>query len=373
MDRENEETQTLTTSSAGVQCSTGSGYRSAMYTRRARFKKNWRSRCLTSSPVLIILLLSFLQSYAFYGIAQSSIINNILQKSSQTTDTGLYGIIQQGLQYGLAWLAYPLGGLLADVYLGRRRTFRICLFLLWVTNVVITFSIAIGTNLFDSDVSLTSSALLRWIPTVCLALQSISEGVFAISLFVFGGDQLFDAPSAMVSSYIYWWYWTKNLGSLVGFVGDTAIVSLHPLDDSLKANFTPFLQPLFSAIVLTVAIVLDIFTSQCYEAEHKNKNPISLVCGVVYNSKQWRQQPHFMSAFRYGEDPPKGLELARQYHGGHYTDEQVQDVRSFGRMITFLLPLSFFMITYYLVSPCVCTYANNAICKPASICIVETA
>ena len=110
------------------------------------------------------------------------------------------------------------------------------------------------------------------------------------------------------------------------------------------------IHPMLSVTVLTVAIVFETCTSTLYDAEHKNTNPVQLVCGVIYNSRQWCQPPPFRSAFRYGEDPPSGLDYARQHHGGKYTDEEVEDVRTFGRIMVFILSLSGYMIIYSAVS-----------------------
>ena len=318
----------------------------------ATMKRNFVNRCLTTCPVASILFLNFLGTFAFFGIfgtLQSSVIQAVFVGTSIAKDSGLLAVIQRALTVGL-YIFYPIGGLLADVYLGRHKSARICLLLVWVASGLFAVSVAIGNNLLERKGIVSENAIdifVTWLPLACLVLYTIASGVFEISLFVFGGDQLFDATSDTVSSYIYWYWLTKNAGIFFGVLVHTGIAALKPLD---AVSFVPVLQPMLSAAILTVAIVFDTCTSTLYDAEHKNTNPVQLVCGVIYNSRQWRQPPPFRSAFRYGEDPPSGLDYARQHHGGKYTNEEVEDVRTFRRIMVFLLSLSGFMILYYAVS-----------------------
>ena len=318
---------------------------------RAGIKRSCRIRCLTSKPVVFILALNALVCYAFFGLTQKAVVQSVLKDTMIESRSGLIAVIQQGLEFGIAYLCYPLGGLLADVYVGRHLTMKICLLIVWLANAVFSLSAAFGSNLAGSAGAAEKSALLTWLPAVCLVVNSIGGGVFQISLLVFGGDQLCDAPSDVVSSYIYWVYWTKNLGGFLGWLLYTGVAIMQPLDTDIKQlNFVPALQPMLAVIALTAALVFDMCTSKHYDVEHKNTNPIRLICGVIRNSKQWRRPPPFMSAFRYGEDPPSGLDFARQHHGGRYTDEEVEDVRTFGRVMVFILSLSAFLLPYNGVS-----------------------
>ena len=144
-------------------------------------------------------------------------------------------------------------------------------------------------------------------------------------ILVLRGDLFLDTCSNKVSSFIWTDHFAEFLASLVNLV----VEALKPLDKQFKGvSFVPVIQPILSATVLTVAVVFDTCTSTLYDAEHKNTNPVRLVCGVIYNSRQWRQPPPFRSAFRYGEDPPSGLDYARKHHGEKYTDEEVEDMRT---------------------------------------------
>ena len=86
----------------------------------ATMKRNFVNRCLTSWPVASIIFLNFLGSFAFYGILQSSVVQAVFVGTSIAEDSGLLAVIQQALTVGL-YVFYPVGGILADVYLGRHK------------------------------------------------------------------------------------------------------------------------------------------------------------------------------------------------------------------------------------------------------------
>ena len=317
---------------------------------RATLKRNFVNRCLSSKAVLSLLVLYFLGKFAFSELVQSQVVDSMFK--GILNEDSLNTVSHNALQV-LGFLFYPLGGVLADVYLGRHRSARLCLLLIWGASALLALSAAIGNNLSASaeGMHVLKDIFLTWIPLACFLLYSIASGIFEITLLVLGGDLLLDACSDRVSSFIYWYYWTDHFAEFLASLVNLVVEALKPLDKQFKGvSFVPVIHPMLSIAILTVAIVFDTCTSTLYDAEHKNTNPIRLVCGVIYNSRQWRQPPPFRSAFRYGEDPPSGLDYARQHHGGKYTDEEVEDVRTFGRIMVFLLSLSGYMIVYSTVS-----------------------
>ena len=319
---------------------------------RATVKRNFVNRCLSSKAVLSLLVLYLLGKFAFSELVQSQVVNYMF-KGILKEDSELFNAVSHNALQVLGFLFYPLGGVLADVYLGRHRSARVCLLLIWGASGLLALSTAIGNNLSGSaeSVHILKDIFHTWLPLACFLLYSIASGIFEITVLVLGGDLLLDACSDKVSSFIYWYYWTDHFAKFLASLVNLVVEALKPLEKQFKGvSFVPVIHPMLSVAILTVAIVFDTCTSTLYDAEHKNTNPIRLVCGVIYNSRQWRQPPPFRSAFRYGEDPPSGLDYARQHHGGKYADEEVEDVRTFGRIMVFLLSLSGFMIVYSAVS-----------------------
>ena len=309
---------------------------------RKGLKQYFWGRLLKTKSVILILVVSFVETYAFYGVFESTM------KLLHVPETAWSTFFPIGLAYGFPALFFPVGGMLADVF-GRHRVSRICLLLLWISSVLFTMSVSIVTVFNGGFLQIV---LGEAIPICTLLITGVLHGIFQISWLTFGGDQLLDVPTAEVSSYIYWFYWVKNLGQTLGTLTFASFLFLGRLQVEwpLVHYIAPVLQPFVSALVLAGAIFVEQCISNQFEAERNINNPLSLIWGVMKNSVTSRPKPAFISAFRYGEDPPSGLDFARTYHGGKYTDEEVEEVQTFWKMLVVLLSISGSLIVYNGVS-----------------------
>ena len=69
-----------------------------------------------------------------------------------------------------------------------------------------------------------------------------------------------------------------------------------------------------------------------------SNNPVTLICKVL-NYARKHSQPVRRSAFTYGEPPPSRLDIAKERYGGPFTTEQVEDVKSFWKILGLLMTL----------------------------------
>lgn len=291
----------------------------------------WR-RLPRTRPVIYVLLIHLFQCFGYQLLAEQNSVHILKNQWNNT-------IFSVGI-YGFPALFYPIGGILGDVYFGRKLMSRICLFIIWFFSILLTINFTICSYVNEDNVAFNVV-----LPIVFLVIIGIFEGIFEINLLTYGAGQLCNSPSEEVSSFIYMWYWTKNLAAVLGIFSSTGFREIS----TAVAGHSGF-PPLATATALTVALLLHRACQDNFETESRNRNPIRHICGVLCNAAHSRPRHQFISAFRYGEDPPSGLEYARQYHGGKYTDEQVQDVRSFGRILLVILTLSGFVSTYGAVS-----------------------
>lgn len=348
---ENEEDQVLLSNTTTTLGSTNSTYEldnSAATSRyiswsakRRHFVNNFWRRIPKSKAVAYILLINALQSIA-YSIVIQKTITDVLGASQHTDLTTL---VVLAVQAGIPALFYPIGGIIGDVYLGRHFISVVCLFISWISYCVLSFSLSIADNISEEVVKFTFEKVISLLTLIVIVA---SDGIFQVNWLTFGADQLINAPSEETSSYIYWWYWTKNLGIVIGILVDTSLAALLGLSIYYPVikSVIPCLVPFISAVIITVVILLHKKIRYMFDHERVNKNPLSQICGVFYNALTSRPKQPFLSAFRYGEDPPSGLEYARQYHDGKYTDEQVGDVRSFVRIILVIIMISGYSATY---------------------------
>lgn len=313
----------------------------------SRWRSRWSTRTIKQSfwrrlpktkPILAILLINCLQSYAFLLVTDILTLENSVYNIISANEA-INSAIMMVVILGLPSIFYPLGGVLGDVYIGRQTISQVCLLVMWITSILVTITLLICSyyNRF-----LIMNVV---IPVTLLVVIAIVDGIFQINWLTFGADQLCNSPTEEVSSFIYSFYWTKNIGNVAGIATNT-LLSRVSTSVAGRGGFSP----LVATIALTIAILVHRACKESFDIDRRNINPIKHICGVLINAATSRPRNPFISAFRYGEDPPSGLEYAREYHGGKYSEEQVQDVRTFGRIVLFIMTLSGFMITYAAVS-----------------------
>lgn len=320
---------------------------------KVKVARNSKRRIPKSKAVVLILVINVLQSFCFYTIVQSTvqtiiktidIPKNGLLIYDEDSKLQFFDNLVLGIQIGFPALFYPIGGILGDVYIGRRKISLICMFISFTSYVTLSFSLSIAY------IHSTSSVFGIALPLLALLLISISNGVFNINWLTFGADQLINSPTDEVSGYIYYWYWTKNLGLFLATL-TTSLLSFVPPWLSIENQIVSSIIPLISAVTISIAIFIDLYASSLYDRERNNANPVKQVLGVLCNALTSRPKRRpFMTAFRYGEDPPSGLDYARQYHDGKYTDEEVGDVKSCCRIFILVALISGFTAIYFAVS-----------------------
>ena len=232
-------------------------------------------------------------------------------------------------------LLYPLAGWIADVYFGRYRVIKASLWLMWT-----------GTILFSSCfcINMLLSPDLRWVhiaTQVALApvLLAMEAGVagFLANAIPFGIDQLSSGSGQQLSGFITWFVFTLyiNLG-----------VNHFPFSCPLLASSSDsiLLRLLFQTALLSMALILDSFYRHWLAMEPHTSNPFKLVARVL-NYARKHKQPQFRSAFTYQEDiKPSRIEYAKSSYGGPFTTEQVEDVKTFLRVVFALLPMGALII-----------------------------
>lgn len=119
----------------------------------------------------------------------------------------------------IAYLLYPLLGWISDVYFTRYKVLRLAFIIFIVGSFVfiLIISVGLGENVCSSvlkpqkwfSVVASGEAALM----VCLA----GLGLFEANAIQFGMDQLLEASSDQLSTFIHWYYWSLNLGKLIPY------------------------------------------------------------------------------------------------------------------------------------------------------------
>ena len=305
----------------------------------------------------LVFVLNMIVSYA-YGVAVTGILNVFDTEKDQilnSREKNVYMFVHLLFQYCIGCLFYPVAGFIADVYTGRCRMIKISLVLLALGHTILIVAFIIGgQSKLTGNLSQNSIIWLDAIRIVALIFVSAGGGCFEATIIPFGVDQLQGASSAEISSYFYFFYFSRNLGLILGitiynivlygslkmnsneFNNYLMLISENPQINELYGVF----QPLVTLVILTVGLVLIICLHHWFFKNTLWENPIKLIARVLcYAATVRRHLPVRNRAFRYGEERKRRIELAKITYDGKFPDEKVEDVKAFCSIFLLLFSL----------------------------------
>ena len=246
---------------------------------------------------------------------------------------------------GLLFLSYPLLGYIADVCLTRYRTLKSSFIF-----VIVGCTIGLIFSIIYTTVRLTNILQHNKIQFIGTAVTGIvittGVGLFEANALQFGLDQLLEAPTPKLIAFIHWYYWTQNVVQLVAMyltVGWIVIGSSLKPFLKYKAHFIDDTSVFGAVAILGLAAVGSLIFL------HKSKrnlyilraglNPFKNIYKVLKYS--WNHKvPEHRSAFTYWEeDIPRRIDLGKNKYGGPFTNEEVEDTKTFLRILPLLLCL----------------------------------
>ncbi len=264
-------------------------------------KYSYQIRKLKNKGALIVLIWSYLVTSLFYYLA--------IHVSEFDYRVRPYFI---GCCFTL-----PFGGWLADVYLGRYIVIRWSMWIMWTASVLATVS-SVVAQMVNSYQHIHSFILL-----VLLVITSIGLGGYWANVIQFGLDQLQDASTTEITAFISWFIWTNMSGGIIIDFAYTCINEKYYI-----------IGQLYACICLTIGLILLLLSNGVLIKEPVTQNPFKLVYKVVKFAIK-NKHPRCRSAFTYCEDElPSRLDLGKHKYGGPFTTEQVEDVKTFLRLLT---------------------------------------
>jgi len=102
----------------------------------------------------------------------------------------------------------------------------------------------------------------------------------------------------------------------------------------------------FSSVAATGGVVINILGYNWFIKREKVGNPLLLVYHVLRYAAT-AKRPAERTAFSYdGRPEPSRIDLAKETHHGIFRDEQVEDVKTFLRILVFMISLFGFLCVY---------------------------
>ena len=211
----------------------------------------------------------------------------------------------------------PLCGWLADVYFGRYKVIHICLFTMWTASLLNAVCTIIK--------SVAASQVSVYIDYIFLFAMVAGLSGFRANIIQFGIDQLPDASSMEITSFILWLAWTMSVSGTIVFAISSSCLTTH-------SKYYHFTASLVVAVSLSICMCLNLLFRRWLIKEPPTQNPFKLVLRVIrYAIKN--KYPRQRSAFTYHEDElPSRIDFGKQKYGGPFTTEQVEDVKTFLRL-----------------------------------------
>ena len=270
--------------------------------RKICCKPIYQMRKLKNKGAVVVIVWNFLVASVY-----NYLISSIVPNGSELTAVAL-------------GLTLPFAGWLADIQLGRYKVIRWSIWIMWIASMLITISSVVGQLVPGHHNT------FKFIFQILAFVLAIGFGGYQANIIQFGLDQLQDASTTEITAFIIWYVWTYfSNGALFQF----AYVCVKP-------DYNIFGQ-LIVSMSLTVVISSSYFVDYLLINEPVTQNPFKLIYHVIrYAIKN--KHPQFRSAFTYCEDElPSRIDFGKSKYGGPFTVEQVEDVKTFLRLLVILL------------------------------------
>ena len=233
------------------------------------------------------------------------------------------------------YLVFPLVGLFANTKFGGYNVGVSCTVVAFLSCLLLT------VGLLVADYGRTE--ILGFV-MFCIGyiVCDLAKCAFFIVMLSVGMDQLIGASGEQMSAFIHWYYWCSILGQVVSTTATCAV-----------ADVSHGVLILFGLHAMCIALILisNVVFRKFLTTEPVTSNPLKLVSAVVSYARK-HKHPIRRSALTYWEnDYPARLDLGKEKYGGPFTEEEVEDVKTFVRIAILLVCMMIFMINVSQFNP----------------------
>ena len=243
----------------------------------------------------------------------------------------------------LLLLVYPLSGYLADVHCGRYRAVVISFVLLWLALLLFTCAIivAVASRPWTMNRKTTWYITLGSLALLIAVTIFISLACYQANVIQFGLNQLLEAPSGKLGLFIHWFMWAYTLGTFVT-LAISVFIPCYIQNMTVVTSLASILTGVSFLFLVTLSLMLAFtwYNHGWFYTEPGQHNPYKTVIKVLHFARK-NKYPLRRSAFTYCDDfsQPSRIDFAKEIFGGPFTTPQVEDVKTFFRIVLVLFSL----------------------------------
>ena len=290
--------------------------------------------CLPSKAAILILLWTAIVGAMYHNLVS---LSALLVLSNQTPNAVLSQY--EPLPYAIlaiVMMFYPVSGFIADVCCGRLKIVVIslvCLSICWILLLLGLFVLVTIPHPIFLLLRHNQGILVVILTFLMLFAFIIGLAGYQANFIQLGLDQLFEAPSQYLGLFIHYASWAFRLGSLHTLVNILLIMCYK----SKASNIAQILMQMLVLFLLTILLLISYWKRRWFYGEPGHQNPYKTVYGVFKFAKN-HKYPLRRSAFTHCDNYiPSRLDFTKERFGGPFTTEQVENVKTFLRILLILL------------------------------------
>ena len=259
------------------------------------------------------------------------------------------------LEICLPLLLYPVAGWLADVKLGRYRAIKGSIWIMWINSLVLLCGSLFQYYLTYEEQEESKVSYLQILTVVVYIVNAIGLAGFQANIIPFGIDQMEGGGSEQYSSFVHWYYWTRNfsLGIILTIILNMAVYVCHIFPSKFQmsehsAN-TKLIIIVSEVGFLSLALLIDFFFSHHLIKEPQAQNPFQTIFSVSLFIARHNRPVGRRSAMTYHRGYYSRSDLATVPYGGPFNVKDVETTKTFWRLIIFIASVSTAGIPIFIV------------------------
>ena len=216
-------------------------------------------------------------------------------------------------------LLYPIGGWLADTWLGRYMVIRYSMWIMWIGSLLLTLNEVLSHVISVYDMP------AKWpVFAVLSIIMAIALGGFLSNIVQLGIDQLTDAPATEIVSFITWYTMTFFTSGVTFYYASECIQNEYKI---------LYVKPFLVSICLSIALCSDYLFQHWLVKEHVAGRSLQTIFSVIkYTIRNRKFKYNYSNEY----ESLSSFDIAKHRYGGPFTSQQVENVRTFLWMIVII-------------------------------------